>query len=130
MNINCDSSTPMTDAPAISTEDVDREMGVMQAPGEHGIDTDVCVVAMDLSANTAKTPGRREISYENVNSFPCLEISVSSADRYADHGTSLTYVSNVPVETVVNDGSLDDPEWILLEGVVKDFCWNTWKIWK
>ena len=27
-------------------------------------------------------------------------------------GTTATFVSNVPAESVINDGSLDDPEWV------------------
>ena len=80
MNSDCNSSTPMTDAPATSTEDVDREMGMIQAPGEHAISTDVRVVAMEPSAERAETTGGRKISYENFNSFPFLEIIISSAD--------------------------------------------------
>ena len=68
MNIDCDSSTPMTDAPATSTEDVDREMGMIQAPGEHAISTYVSVVAMEPSAGKTETTGRDKISCGN-NSF-------------------------------------------------------------
>ncbi len=50
MKSDSDSSTLMTDAPATPTEDVDREMDVIQPPGEHRISTDVCVVAMEPSA--------------------------------------------------------------------------------
>jgi len=66
----------MIDAPATPTEDVGREMDVIQAPGEHRVSTDVCVVAMDPSAEKAGTTGRRKMSYDNFNSFPFLEIIV------------------------------------------------------
>ena len=35
-----------------------------------------------------------------------------SMDLDAELGTTSTFVSNVPVESVSNDGSLDDPEWV------------------
>ena len=112
MDIDCDSSTAMTSVPATSTGDVDHEMGVIQAFGEHEIGTDVCVKTMETPADEAETTGGKKISYENCNSFPFLGIIVSSTHRYADHRTPFTFVSNVPVETVANDGSLDDPEWV------------------
>ncbi len=65
---------------------------------------------METPAETAGATGRRKISYDNFNSFPFLKIIVSSANHYAGHGTSLTLVSNVPAETVSNDGHLDDPD--------------------
>jgi len=46
-------------------------------------------------------------------------------------GTTATFVSNVPVESVINDGSRDDPEWIkvvdgeVVEGTLGiDWVWD------
>jgi hypothetical protein len=77
MNSDCDSLTPITDAPAVSTNNVDREMIVIQPSGEHGDSTGVCVVAMETPAEKTGTTGRKKkISYDSFNSFPFLEIIV------------------------------------------------------
>ena len=60
MNSDCDSLTPITDAPAASTNDVDREMDVIQPSGEHGNSTGVCVITMDTPAEKTGTTGWKE----------------------------------------------------------------------
>ena len=69
MNSDCYTSTPMADAPTTPTENADREMDVIQAPGEHGASDDMRVGAMELSAGKAETAGRNRISCGNINSF-------------------------------------------------------------
>ena len=78
MNSDRDALTPITDAPTASTNDVDREMDVIQPSGEHGNSTGVCAVAMETLAEKTGTKGKREkqISCASANSFPFLEIIV------------------------------------------------------
>jgi hypothetical protein len=59
MNSDCDSLTPITDAPAASTNDVDREMDVIQPSGEHGNSTGVSVVAMKTPVENSGTTSRK-----------------------------------------------------------------------
>ncbi len=58
MNSECDSLTPITDAPAASTNNSTLEMDVVQPSGDHGNITDVGVVVMETPAETSGTTGR------------------------------------------------------------------------
>ena len=53
MNNDCDALTPITD-------DVDREMDVIQPSGEHGNSTGVCAVAMETPTEKTGTKGKRK----------------------------------------------------------------------
>ena len=59
MNGDCNSLTPITAAPAASTDNVILEMDVVQPSGDHGNNTDVGVVAMETPAETSGTTGRK-----------------------------------------------------------------------
>ena len=69
MNNDCYTSTLMADAPATPTENVDREMDVIQAPGEPDASDDICARTIEPSAGKAETAGRSGRSCVNVNSF-------------------------------------------------------------
>ena len=58
MNSECDSLTPITDAPAASMNNITLEMDVVQPSGDHGNITDVGMVAMETPAETSGTTGR------------------------------------------------------------------------
>ena len=74
MNSDCDSLTPITDAPAASTNDVNLEMDVVQPSSDYGNNTGVGVVAMETPAESSGTAGRTKIkiSYDSLALSPFL----------------------------------------------------------
>jgi hypothetical protein len=58
MSSDCNSLTPITDAPAASTNNVSLEMDVVQPSSDHENITDVGVVVMKTPAETSGTTGR------------------------------------------------------------------------
>ena len=54
-----------------------------------------------------------KIIFLEIVSTPSTSVAISILTGcHTAAGTTATFVSNVPAESVINDGSLDDPEWV------------------
>ena len=111
MDSDRDTSLIMADAPVTPTEIADRELNVISAPGNPGSSSGRRVETMETSPGGNEKLGRNKISLVRISAPSPFIVTIGlSADLDAELGATSTFVSNVPVESVSNDGSLDDPE--------------------
>ena len=106
-------SSSMANAPVAPIKIASREPNVIPVPDDHEASIDICVENMEPSSGATEITGRNKISLGEMSAPSPFIITINlPVDHHTDPGNTSSFVSNVPAETVINDGSLDDPEWV------------------
>ena len=114
-NMDSDRGTSliMADAPVTPTEIAGLGLDIIPAYGNPGSCSDRRGETMGSSHGESKKFGSNKIIVEIVSNLSTVVVTVNISTGYhSATGTTSTFVSNVPAESVINDGSLDDPEWV------------------
>jgi hypothetical protein len=103
----------MADAPVTPTEIAGLGLDVIPASSNPGSSSDRRGETMEPSHGESERIDSNKIIVEIVSTLSTVVVTINILTGcHSATGTTSTFVSNVPAESIINDGCWDDPEWI------------------